>query len=213
MPVPNITHLQAGPELLLEWLKDNLLKAGTVANVPNPPGVAWAVIAPEPVVPFPPRAVNASGRPIDVYTLKTNSAGAGVHNAVRAYVCNYTAGGRESVVLGTAADFMFTINLNGCTFGVGPRTAHGQRVSHANSGGNTIMQRTQTWTEHGVPLNSNAISMLEPAEYRRLGGGGNLNATVFGIRRGLEWRYYFQLYTAVGQGNYQMHGVFPIRTT
>lgn len=54
--------------------------------------------------------------------------------------------------------------------------------------------------------------MLEPAEYRRLGGGGNLNATVFGIRTGLAWAFYYQLYTAVGGGNYQVHGVFPIRT-
>lgn len=103
--------------------------------------------------------------------------------------------------------------MNGCTFGIGPRLPAGtRRVTHANTGGNTLVQRMQTWGAHGVPANSVAISMLEPAEYRRLGGGGNLNATVFGIRTGLAWAFYYQLYTAVGGGNYQVHGVFPIRT-
>jgi hypothetical protein len=211
MPPPNLALLQVDPAGILQWLDDNLLMAGTLANVVNPPGVAWVTIVAPPVIPFPQRAVTTSGRPLDVFTLRSN--GAGVHDAVRAYVCNYTAGGVHSVALASIADYCFTINLNGCTFGIGPVAGGSRRVSHANTGGNTLVQRTQTWGEHHVPANSLNIKMLEPAEYRRLGGGGALNATVFGIRTGLVWHFYFQLYTAVGQGNYVVHGVFPISTT
>lgn len=208
MPLPNLAHLQADPARLLDWLENNLLKAGTLANVPNPPGLAWVRIEAPPVIPFPARAVNRSGRPMDVYQMRSN--GAGAHDSVRAYVCNYTAGGVHSVLLGNHGDYCFTINLNGCTFGIGPVAGGQRRVSHANSGGNTLTQRNQTWGEHHVPANSLNISMLEPATYRRIGGGGNLNATVFGIRSGASWSFYFQLYTAVGNENFQVHGVFPI---
>jgi len=211
LPAPNLAHLQAQPNLLLTWLNDNLLLAGLMTNVPNPPGLAWVTITAPPVIPgMPSLAVNASGRPMDVFTLRTN--GGGVGDSVRSYVCNYTANGVHSIDLVNAADYCFTVTLNGCTFGIGPRTPLGfRRVSHANTGGNAFVQRTQTWTQHGVPANSYAISLLEPSEYRRLGGGGNLNATVFGVRTGVSWAFYFQLYTAVGNGNYKVHGVFPIR--
>ncbi len=206
MPAPNLAHLQADPALLLPWLNDNLLQGGYLANVPNPPGTAWVSITPSPNGPH---AVNSHGRPMDVYRVRTD--GHGAHDAVPAYVCNYTAGGVHSVDLAHAGDFCFTTNLNGCTFGVGPVAGAGRRrVTHANTGGNTVLQRAQVWGSQGVAPNSPHVALLEPAEYRRLGGGGNLNATVFGVRTGVLWRFYFQLYTAVGGGNFQVHGVFPI---
>jgi hypothetical protein len=207
MPAPNIANLNADPNGLLPWLDNNLLLGGFLTNVPNPPGLAWVTIAP-PAAPL--HAVNHAGNPVDVFVLRCN--GAGAHNAVRAYICNYTVNGVHSVDLASLADYCFTINLNGCTFGIGPRSPGGVRkVSHANTGGNTNAQRTQTWGEHHVAANSTAISMLEPAEYRRLGGGANLNATVFGIRTGITWQFRYQLWT-LSAGNYQLIGVFPIRT-
>ena len=218
MTPPNLANLQANPAGLLQWLDGNLLLAGVITNVPNP-GLAWVTLTLQPQVPFAQIAVNAAGRPMDIYTLRTN--GAGGHNALRGYVCNYTAGGVHPVDLTPAGPFCFTITLNGCTFGVGPTVGAGggsRRVSHANSGGNTQPQRTQTWGAHGVAANSVAIKMLEPAEYRRLGGGGNLNTTVFGILSAGIWRFYFQLYSAIpgannNARNYQVHGVFPILGT
>lgn len=205
MPPPNLAHLQADPAGLLTWLNGNLLQGGYLVNVPNPPGTAWVTITPSPNNPH---AVNAHGVPMDVYRVRSD--GHGAHDAVPSYVCNYTAGGVHSVDLGNAGDFCFTTNLNGCTFGVGPVVAGVRRVTHANTGGNSVAQRAQVWGSQGVPLNSPLVTLLEPSQYRRLAPGANLNATVFGIRTGVLWRFYFQLYTAVGGGNFQVHGVFPI---
>lgn len=212
MPAPNFANLNAGPAGLLAWLDDNLLLAGTVQNVPNPPGLAWAAIVPRPAVapgmPLP-VAVNASGRPMDVFNLRSDGLGAA--NAVRAYICNYTAMNFESVLLGNAGDYCFTINLNGCTYGIGPAQLGGTRlVTHSNRGGNTLLQRADIQAENGVGANLAGVTLLEPAQYRRLGGGGNLQATVFGVRTGNNWRFYFQSCTAIGGNNFQVHGVFPI---
>jgi len=217
MPPPNIANLQVDPTGLLTWLESNLLMSGTVTNVaPNPPSLAWATItarapmwpgAPQPV------AVNAAGQPMGVFEIKTNTLGAGVVNAVRAYICNYTANNVESVSVGNAGDYCFTINLNGCTYGIGPVQLNGSRlVTHSNRGGNTMAQRADIQAENNVGANLLGVTLLEPAQYRRLGGGGALQATVFGIRTGMLWRFYFQSYTAHGATNFQVHGVFPIPT-
>lgn len=210
MPAPNLATLQADPPALLEWLNDNLLISGTLANVPNPAGTARVRFEQVPDVPFPPHAVNMSGRPLGVYQLRSN--GTGDHNSVRSYVCNYTPNAVETVTLGSAGDYCFTTNLNGCTFGIGPAVRGVRRVSHANTGGNSLAQRNQTWNAHGVAANSLGIKMLEPAEYRRLNTTTNLQATVFGIRRGLNWSFYYQVYNAVGNCNYQVRDVIRIST-
>ncbi|MBX3498319.1 MAG: hypothetical protein KF889_02660 [Alphaproteobacteria bacterium] len=218
MPLPNFANLQANPALILPWLNDNLLIGGLMQNVAAANGEAWvsigaagqAIINGQMKAPI---AVNPSGKPIDVFAIRSN--GTGVNDSVRAYVCNYTAGGVHSVPLAGAgaANFCFTITLNGCTFGIGPAAADGsRRVSHANQGGQTAGQRNQTWNEHGVPVNSAAIKMFEPALYRRLGGGISLNATVFGFRIGTAWEFHFQLYQAVANGQYKLVGVFPIQS-
>src|SRR5207245_559822 len=142
-----------------------------------PPGTAWVKFEQVPDIPFPPRAVNMSGRPLGVYQLRSN--GAGENDSVRAYVCNYTPNAIQTVDLSSAGDYCFTINLNGCTFGIGPVVRGVRRVSHANTGGNSLAQRNQTWNAHGVAANSLGIKMLEPSEYRRLNTNLNLQSTVF----------------------------------
>jgi hypothetical protein len=213
MPLPNLDYLQADPNRLLPWLENNLLLSGNIQNV-APPGLAWARIGVPALaliggVMRVPLAVNDSGRPIDVYSVRSDGASAA--DSVRAYVCNYQANDVRHVDLGSGADYCFTVTLNGCTFGIGPAAADGsRRVSHANSGGRTAQQQTQTWGEHGVPVNSTTISMFEPAVYRKLSSTKSLNATVFGIRTGRSWRFYFQLYQSVGAGLFKMIDVVPI---
>jgi hypothetical protein len=209
MPPPNLGVIQGNPPDLLLWLQNNLLLAGLVTDVPNPPGTAWVTIG-APGAPAPAPAFDLAGTAMGVYALRCN--GAGLHDALPSYVCNYQAGQVRSVLVAGARDFCFTITLNGCTFGIGPLAPGGARlVSHANTGGNTLPQRTQTWAAHAVPANALAITMLEPALYRRM--GGNLQATVFGIRSAGNWRFYFQLYNRpAGGANITVYGVFPIIT-
>jgi hypothetical protein len=211
MPAPNLDRLHAAPESLLEWLEGNLLMSGPLQNVLNPPGTAWATVQPrQPLFPGGPVpvAVNQSGVPMDVFDLRSN--GGGPQNGLSAYICNYTPNQHHSIDIANAADFCFTTNLNGCTFGIGPVANNTRRVTHSNRGGNTLLQRADIQAAHGAGPGLAGITLLEPAQYRRLGGGGALQATVFGIRNGLNWKFYFQSYTAVNGTNFQVHGVFPI---
>lgn len=209
MPAPDLPQLQVNPSGLLAWLEDNLLMAGSLKNQPNPNGLIWASIVPRPLdgMNRPARAVNASGRPVDVWNLRSDG---GAHNGLRAYICNYTAKAVTSVDIGSLGDYCFTTNLNGCTYGIGPRQADGtRRVSHANRGGNTILQRTDIQNQNNVGATLPGVTMLEPAEYRRL--GGELHATVFGIRSGYNWSFYYQSYSYMKENQYRLNGVLPIR--
>ncbi|HJZ58312.1 MAG TPA: hypothetical protein VKE74_25440 [Gemmataceae bacterium] len=221
MPFPNFASLQASPDSLLNWLQTNLLVADGILNVANPPGTSDVTFI-NPVVPYPgatvENAVDASGSPIGVYKITNNPAllpGNAFNPAtsLASYICNYTANGRNGVNLGSLGDYCFTTNLNGCTFAVGPANAHHvRRVSHVNNGGNTVLQRGQVQTEHGTGPNLAGLTLLEPAMYRRLNPALSMQATVFGIRTGVQWRFYFQSFSAhIGATyRYRMYGVIPI---
>jgi hypothetical protein len=205
VPLPNFAHLQAQPDLLLTWLNTNLLLAGSLQNV-GVPGVGGGIdqvtigAYQGPVQ----NAIDASnGQQMGFYALRNNPAG-----ELTAYICNYQAGNHRSWLIGTHADYCFTTTLNGCTFAVGPvQPGNIRRVSHANSGGNTILQRQQTRTAQQSGSLA-GVALLEPADYRRLSNTLSINATVFGIRTGVAWRFYFQMYSYAG-GTATVYGVFP----
>ena len=211
MPLPNFTQFQAQPDLLLNWLRGNLLLAGYVANVPNPPGTGMVTIAAPPAVPgIPNVAINESGVPMDVFRI--TNAGVNPGNQLPSYICNYLPNTVHSVDIGGLGDFCFTVTLNGCTFGIGPAGIGGaRRVAHANRGGNTLLQRGQIQGAFGVGPNLAGLTLLEPAQYRRLSDVLNMQATVFGIRTATNWRFYFQAFSTHGAGNYRVYGVYPIQ--
>ena len=205
MALPNFAHLQAQPDLLLAWLNTNVLLAGNLQNV----GVAGAGGGIDQVTigayqgPVQ-NAINSSnGQPMGVHALRNNPAG-----ELTAYICNYQANNHRSDLIGTHADYCFTTTLNGCTFAVGPvQPGNLRRVSHANTGGNTNLQRQQTRTAQQSG-NLAGIALLEPADYRRLSATLAISATVFGIRTGLAWQFYFQTYS-YANGTATVYGVFP----
>lgn len=202
MPAPDYAAISADPRRLLDWLGGNLLMAGTLENTGNPRGLAACTFDAAAAI----DARNEAGHAIDAYWLRSHSVVAGA--ALDAYICNYNAGQVTDVQLQAAAAFCFTINLNGCTFGVGQPAADGTvRVSHANAGGRGQEQRDQTFQLHGGHRNLSA--MLEPAFYRRLSPALRLQATVVGLREAGVWRFYFQLYSAGAGGDRSLIGVFP----
>ncbi len=212
VPLPNFAHLQAQPDLILGWLATNLLIGGYIANVPNPPGTSGVTITPAPPHPVTGLTVarNAAGDPVDVYALR-NTVAAAPANTVPAYICNYAVNDVRSVLLGTLGDFCFTTTLNGCTFGIGPAQAnHTRLVSHANHGGVNHLQLQQIRVAQGVGADLAGVTVLAPQLYRHFAVDLNMQATVFGIRTGYGWRFYFQSYSFHGQGSYRMYGVFPI---
>jgi hypothetical protein len=211
MPLPNFANIQGNPMLLLPWLNQNLLLAtnnGLIPNVANPPGTANMTIAAHGGFPQQALAVNAHGAPMDVYEI--SNVGVNVGNQLTSYICNYTAGAANMVHVGMFADFCFTVNMNGCTLGIGPVGPGGDRdVVHANNAAGPAFQRGQVQASLGVGANLAGVTLLEPSQYRHLGVAG-LQATTFGILDGANWRFYFQSFTYHGQGAHQVHGVFPI---
>ena len=198
MTAPDYTAINAKPETLLSYLENNILLSGFLKN-------SQANSMPEHIE-FEPSTTTVAKKgnsSVDAFKLR-NSTQSTTSKALKAYICDYTAGGIEYCRLGSAANFCFTITMNGCTFGVGQTASDGTViVTHANKGGKTIDQQQQTFTTHGTK----DVSMMEPALYRR--AGRNMNATTFGIRVNGKWKFYFQSYS-VSSGVYTLVGVFPV---
>lgn len=209
MPLPHFPTIQANPMMLLPWLSQNLLLAtnnGLIPNVANPPGTANMTIAAHNGMGNVAVAVNSNGAPMDVYEVSNVGVNAG--NQLPAYICNYVPGQANMVHVGMFRDFMFTVNMNGCTLGIGPAGMAGDHdVVHANNPGGTVMQRNQV--TNALPGGMAGAILLEPAQYRHLGPAG-MQATTFGLLNGAHWQFYFQSFTYHGGGNHQVHGVFPI---
>ena len=139
---------------------------------------------------------------VPVYALvNTDNKSAGFD----AYICDYEQGSTKYVVLGNNADFMFTITMNGCTFGIGMPAPSGEViVCHSNTskgfGGKTPpdvqaqLQRVQV--EQVLPEGG---LILEPANYRTI---GKEQSTTFGIRRNGAWEFWMHTYLYSGNQTY-----------
>lgn len=202
MPHPNLAHLQAGPETFLVWLEHNILKA---AHPKSLTGLAWVKFDPAQGG-HPQTGVDLTGNAVDVYQISTQ--GAGAQDAVRSYICNYMANESRSVDVSNAGDFCFTANMNGCSFGIDGSNPNGSvKVTHANRGGHSGDQLNQLGIAHN---GLGGLKVLEPQTYRTMAPRKNMNATTFGIRSGMNWKWYFQSYCYEGKGLYTLYGVFPI---
>jgi len=111
---------------------------------------------------------------------------------IDAYFCPYQDDQSFFITLGNAADYMFTPNMDGCTFGVGSQAAGVCRVGHVNfsyvqrdwykSGriaATTRMRNAQTAFLKNR-LNVGDDRLIEPAVYQ--GPLQNFSATTFGVR-------------------------------
>jgi hypothetical protein len=202
MPAPDLASLQAGPDTFLTWMESNLLSSSFLQNTIAPNARHWIKIEA-----LAAGAVDDLGQNVD--TFKLVNGGAGAVDSLPAFVCNYAGMAVHSSDLSTAGDFCFTPNMNGCTFAIGTPQPNGTvQVSHANSQ-SSVTQRAQISGAHG---GLGGLKLMEPAHYRSM-GPGNHQATTFGIRSGMRWRFYFQSYTYLGFANggmsYRLNGVFP----
>lgn len=213
MPLPDYISLFQRPANLLTWLDDNILCAGTLTNAVNPGGVNLLHVQTRMFHNgLGCTGTNAAGNAVGVYNL--TSTGAAVPHVMRSHVCNYTANTATSVDLDNTADFVFTTNMNGCTFAVGQPQANGTtRVTHANRGGHIADQRAQVRAEHGLTgPGMGGVTLLEPNVYRDGDGaaaGQGRQTTVFGIRNGTTWDFYYQSYNYLGNAQFQLNGVHP----
>lgn len=104
---------------------------------------------------------------------------------LNAYWCNYGDDSQYAITVAGAADFMFTSNMDGCSFGVGSATPTGaRRVSHINLRSQPGSHNLQRGT---LTLQGLDDSVVDPDRYMtssRVPGAiyGEIKATTIGIR-------------------------------
>jgi hypothetical protein len=121
-----------------------------------------------------------------------------------AYWCPYDDDAMHSIVVDGAANFMFTSNMDGCSFGVGSQTPTGaRRVAHVNlrsQGPSSHAAQRGTLTvggldRHMVDPDAYMSSPLQPTAIY-----GEIKATTIGIRNRAtgHWSFYYQHYRLIG---------------
>lgn len=129
---------------------------------------------------------------------RNNPAGKNV-DYFEAYWCPYADDAQHSVFVGRDADFMFTVNMDGCTFGVGSANNTGGRlVAHIN-----MRSQAQSHDKQGAVLRGQGLNrhMVDPDTYMQSSHvpnaiPGEIKATTLGIRNGANggWNFYYQQY-------------------
>ena len=147
----------------------------------------------------------------------------------RSYIADYEQGTTRFTTLGVNqhAEFCFTVNMNGCTFGLGMQAGDGTRiVSHgnaANTGAHNNIEDPYAASRQSITAIQSSIQysqakaqfgptgqVFEPSHYRQ---GGRQSVT-FGYRpRGTgAWGFYFIGYNRGNGGVYTSYGVLPMPT-
>jgi len=147
----------------------------------------------------------------------------------RSYIADYEQGKTTFTTLGTGgqAEFCFTANMNGCTFGLGSQATDGTLlVSHGNAA-NT--GQIQNFDPNSIPRDQIPMVQTHLQYLRALRGHGpqgrvfapehyrvdGRQAVTFGHRpRGGNgaWFFYFVAYTRLW-GTITSYGVGPMQTT
>lgn len=155
----------------------------------------------------------ATGNPINAYEIvplfRNQAANAwttpGARNTtyLPVYFCPYSDNESHSIVLGDNADFMFTTNMDGCTFGIGSATPTGaRRVAHINLRDHGALSHAdQRGTLHVGGL---ADAMVDPDRYMKSSHlpqarHTEIMVTTVGIRNtgNGQWNFYYQQYRSV----------------
>jgi hypothetical protein len=122
-------------------------------------------------------------------------------NPFVAYFCPFKEKETHGTVISSAANLMFTTQMDGCSLGIGSPTTTGDRlIFHANAGGQpSVATNTQ---DASLRANFSAGNTLiqqiwGPADYRESRKGTFYKATTFGVRTPTTntWSFYSQRYT------------------
>ena len=194
------------------------LETNIVVTGDNPPGSAYEGVGNDRIVwvsiePFDgaPRVLKkgqeTGGRVFNM------SFGREQPDAIRAYWCPYTGNSDgDPVMLGNAANYMFTVTMNACSLGIGSATDDGAvRVAHANQAnaaqGTTPLEMLTTQGQRqlqGLQTNGTATQVISPQDYVLDGEGQvdrNRKSTTFGMHRtGKAWAFYTLQYKYLGGG-------------
>src|SRR5262249_48085416 len=118
-----------------------------------------------------------------------------------AYICPYADNSVQFKTLGSDADYMFTGDMDGCSFGVGmPNSMGDVLVGHSNAqnqatGSNFSPNYGPQRTAQRQDLvgGGTGQSMLEPAAYRdNPPQGTEFKAVTIGLRISNAWEFWYQ---------------------
>lgn len=124
-----------------------------------------------------------------------------------AYWCPYDPGQLHAIVVDNAADFMFTTNMDGCSFGVGHATPTGsRRVAHVNLWGATADSRGAQ--NMMLAVGGYDRLLINPNDYMQTplaptAVNGEIKVTTFGIRNTASghWSFWSQQYRLLNNNN------------
>ena len=136
-------------------------------------------------------------RGVNYYLARRATAADAPADTFPAYVCPYGENQGRSVFLGTDATLMFTVEMSGCSFGIGMPNGNGHvLVMHANDidAGAQYGPRLQDTRQYTRLVSANVYQQaLEPGDYRTHDGQTiDTRATVMGLWRQGRWEFWYQ---------------------
>jgi hypothetical protein len=172
-------------------------------------------------------AVDATGHALALWQVVKAQPG---ETYFRSYIADYEQGRTTYTTLGSNehAEFCFTANMNGCTFGHGMQAPDGTLVvSHGNAANTGAIQNFDSGSMTNIQRQSTALQtaiqytrakqghgvggqVFEPEHYRI----GQRQSVTFGYRpRGSgAWQFHFVAYIRGAGGAYTSYGVQPMPT-
>jgi hypothetical protein len=129
------------------------------------------------------------------------------------YYCDYKDNDGKMAALGTKAEWMFTAEMNGCTFAVGNQVAVGRvAVGHMNfmsagAGWGAQVQDRQRQAQRNYAYNRMGYDtqLIQPEDYK--GDNDDQDATTFGMLDVDTWRFWTLQYKRLTDGQYIHCGV------
>lgn len=199
------------PNELLGIMKKSIIKTGFLKNTSVYGRPEYLVLTED----LYGKGVNTNGESVPVLNIKNYNSLKSMDKHLNyggrflSYICDYQKNALSYQVLGSESDFMFTITMNGCTFGAGAPSASGDvLVSHGNQASPPEGQQFPTGTQSEKQLalatsfHGNGTEYLEPSQYRP---NGKNNSTTFGIRIDGGWKFHYQTYSYLGQQTFQLN--------
>lgn len=147
-----------------------------------------------------------SCKPVKVYNLVPSRK----DGSIRAYWCPFKLAATCEITVGYMADLMFTVKMDGCSFGIGAPASDGsRRVAHINMFGQNNSRAKQNNVLRGMGLDD---GLVDPTVYMNARHDIATNATTFGVRnvRTREWRFFYQLSEFMTANQLRLVGVMPV---
>jgi hypothetical protein len=126
---------------------------------------------------------------------------------LNAYWCPYDPGQMHAIVVADAANFMFTTNMDGCSFGVGHAAPDGsRRVAHTNMWG--VVPNSRGAQNMMLQVAGYDRIIINPNEYMQTplvptALNGEIKITTFGVRNPASghWSFWYQQYRLLNGDN------------